>query len=277
MTATLIAEPHIASFESVEHLAGNPACPLLFLCDHASNALPPEYGTLGLPAAELKRHIAWDIGAADVTRSLAAHFAAPASLTAFSRLLIDPNRGGHDPTLVMPLSHGAIIPGNRHLDVAEIGNRRSRFWKPYRDAVSQHIDRTLASGIVPAIVSIHSFTHIWRGRMRPWQIGLLWDSDPRLAKLLYEELTRDGELRVGDNEPYDGALTGDTMYEHGTCRGLAHVLIEVRQDLIDSPGGGAEWAGRLAGPLASALAGDDIHVVRHFPSRAGSGNRQSLT
>ena len=263
-------------FSPVERIAGREDAGVLFLCDHAANALPPAYGDLGLSADDLRRHIAWDIGAADVTRALADRFGAPAILTTYSRLLIDPNRGGDDPTLVMRISDGAIVPGNVGADAAEIERRRERYWRPYRAAVRAGVESMLAAGPPPALVSVHSFTPVWRGRARPWHMGLLWDSDPRLARNLLRELENDPGLLVGDNEPYDGALVGDTLHEHGTSRGLAHVLLELRQDLIDTGEKAARWAERVAGPLASALAGDDIHIIRHYPSRAGAAGRPQL-
>jgi predicted N-formylglutamate amidohydrolase len=261
----------------VETISGRLDCGLLILCDHASNALPPAYGSLGLPEGELARHIAWDIGAAQVTRALAALFDAPAVLTRYSRLLIDPNRGADDPTLVMRLSDGAIVPGNRHVDAAEIALRRERYWAPYRARAGEAIDAMSAAGPPPAIVSIHSFTPVWRGRPRPWQIGLLWDRDERLAAALLSGLAREPGIVVGDNEPYDGALMGDTLHELGTQRGLAHVLVELRQELIGSPEGAGAWAGVLARALAPVLGRPDIHMIERHGSRAGSrGSRPTL-
>lgn len=250
---------------------------LILLCDHASNALPPEYGSLGLAAEQFQRHIAWDIGAAAVTRALAARFGAPAVLTRFSRLLIDPNRGADDPTLVMKLSDGAIVPGNVAADAAEVDRRRGLFWRPYRETAGRLIDEMTATGNPPGIVSIHSFTPSWRGRARPWEVGLLWDSDPRMAQGLMERFEAALASPVGDNEPYDGALVGDTLYELGTARGLAHVIVELRQDLIASEAGAQRWAGIVADALAPVLGDPDIHIIRHHPSRAGArGARPTL-
>ncbi len=270
------SEADSGHYAPVEDIAGRADAGVLFICDHASNALPPEYGSLGLPPAEFQRHIAYDIGSADVTRALARHFNAPAVLTCFSRLLIDANRGGDDPTLVMRISDGSLIPGNARADAAEIEARRLRFWQAYRDAVRHKIDVMSAAGPLPAIVSLHSFTPVWRGVPRPWQIGLLWDNDWRMARGLLEELEADGHSNVGDNEPYDGALVGDTMYEHGTARGLAHVLIELRQDLIATPEAAQDWAARLARPLAKVLSRSEMHEIEHFGSRAGTGRRPFL-
>ncbi len=258
------------AFSPVEAIPGRMDAGVLFLCDHASNALPPEYGSLGLEPAQFDRHIAYDIGAAFVTRALAARFGAPALLTRFSRLLIDPNRGADDPTLVMKLSDGAIIPGNRHADADEIERRRALYWRPYRAAIRTQLDAMTAVGPTPAIVSLHSFTPVWRGAARPWQVALLWDRDKRMAEPLLNALESSGRVCVGDNEPYDGALMGDTLHELGTLRGLAHVLIELRQDLIAQPAGAQDWAARLGDGLAAVLARDDVHTVQHHASRAGA-------
>ncbi|HSI40676.1 MAG TPA: N-formylglutamate amidohydrolase [Xanthobacteraceae bacterium] len=252
----------------VEHVAGPADAGLLLLCDHASNALPPEYGTLGLPPAELERHIGYDIGAAGLTRDLARRLNCPAVLSCFSRLLIDINRGEDDPTLVMRLSDGAVVPGNRHADAVEIADRIARFHRPYHQAVARQLDVMLASGTVPAILSVHSFTAVWRGVPRPWHAALLWDRDPRFARGLIDALEAPGDLVVGDNTPYDGALLNDTMYLHGTQRGVPHALIEVRQDLIAEEAGQHGWAARLAGLLPALLADPELHMVRHYGSRA---------
>lgn len=255
-------------------MPGRSVAGVLFLCDHASNALPPEYGDLGLPAGAFERHIAYDIGSAGVTRALAARFEAPALLTRYSRLLIDPNRGADDPTLVMKLSDGAVIPGNAQVDSAEIARRTALYWTPYRQAAGALLDEISAAGPAPAIVSLHSFTPVWRGAARPWRIGLLWDNDPRMAQPLLEELEAAGLGPVGDNEPYDGALKGDTLYDLATARGLAHVLIEIRQDLIAEPAGQIEWAERIADALAPVLARPDIHRIERYGSRAGARSQR---
>ena len=249
-------------------IEGDPANGLLLICDHAENRIPSHYGTLGLEPGALMRHIAWDPGARAVTLALARRLGAPAVLSRFSRLLIDPNRGRDDPTLIMRLSDRAAIPGNRHIDDRERCERIERYYAPYDAAVGAAIERALATGIAPAIVSIHSFTPVWRGRGRPWQVGILWDADPRLAVPLIERLRAGSDLVVGDNEPYTGALHGDTMYRHGTARGLAHALIEVRQDLIGDEAGVAHWADRLAPMLQAAQRLPDLDRVRHYGSHS---------
>lgn len=258
-----------AAFAPYTALPGALDCGVLLLCDHASAALPAEYGDLGLSPDHFKLHIAYDIGAAELTRALAARLGAPALLTTFSRLLIDPNRGADDPTLVMRISDRALIPGNARIDEAEIEKRKRLYWRPYRDAIDAMTGQMRATGMIPAIVSIHSFTPVWRGAPRPRQAGILWDSDDRLPKPLLAGLRAQG-LTVGDNEPYEGALRGDTMFDHATLPGLASALIEVRQDLIATPEGVAEWTDRLAPLLAQALETPQTHAIRHYPSRVAS-------
>jgi predicted N-formylglutamate amidohydrolase len=254
--------------DAVEWIAGPLDAGVLFICDHASNAVPEAYGALGLPPAEFERHIAYDIGAAAVTRRLAELIGAPAVLSRFSRLLIDPNRGADDPTLVMQLSDGAIIPSNAAISEAEIERRLALYWRPYRDAISQSVEAMMKSGRIPAILSIHSFTPTWRGSPRPWQVGVLWDSDPRLAEPLIKALA-DAGFAVGDNEPYDGALVGDTLDEEVTRRGLAGLLVEIRQDLIAAKEQANLFAERLAPVLQSVLDRPELRQLAFYKSRTG--------
>lgn len=251
----------------VEVIQGDIASGALILCDHASNDVPPDLGDLGLPAVEFQRHIAYDIGAAAVARALAGHLNAPAILTRFSRLVIDPNRGRDDPTLVMRLSDGAVVPGNARVDAAEIERRIRRFYDPYDTAIRTAIDRAVAAGEPPCVIAVHSFTPIWRGAARPWKAGILWDCDDRFAKPLIAGLKAEDGLVVGDNEPYDGALAGDTVNRHATARGLANALIEIRQDLIASEEGAAEWAARFARLLRPLLAAPDKRAPAPVPTR----------
>jgi len=250
----------------IERIEGGLDAGVLLLCDHAANALPPAYGTLGMSREDLSAHIAYDIGAAAMTRRLAAHLSAPALLTRFSRLLIDANRGGDDPTLVMRLSDRRIIPGNACVDADEIALRRRLYWEPYRTAIAETIAAMSARGSVPSVISLHTFTPFWRGTSRPWQIGVLWDCDARLARPLIDGLAAGG-FSVGDNEPYDGALHGDTLYEQVTQRGLAGLLIETRQDLVDTDDKAHVWADRLADLLRPILALPEMHRIEVGPSR----------
>jgi predicted N-formylglutamate amidohydrolase len=251
----------------VERIDGPAESGVLLLCDHASNAVPADLGDLGVPEAEFHRHIAYDIGAAAVTRSLARRLGAPAILTRFSRLIIDPNRGRDDPTLVMRLSDGAVVPGNAHLDEDGVQARIRRFYDPYDAAITAAVERALAEGHPPVIVTVHSFTPIWRGWPRPWHVGMLWDADPRFAVPLIEALRAEEGLVVGDNEPYDGALAGDTVDRHATRRGLASALIEIRQDLIAAETGQEEWAGRFARLLEPLVAQESLRRPAVLPTR----------
>ncbi|MEM1045523.1 MAG: N-formylglutamate amidohydrolase [Pseudomonadota bacterium] len=261
----MISEP----IEAYSTLPGEQDAGLLFLCDHACNALPARYGSLGLPQAELERHIGYDIGADAVTRWLADRFRAPAVFSRYSRLLIDPNRGEDDPTLIMQISDGALIPGNVPINPEERQYRLETFHRPYHDAIEREIASAAASGRLPVLISIHSFTASWRGRDRPWHIGCLWDSDYRATRRFLSVFADQDSIIVGDNEPYDGALKNDCLYRHGTCLGLAHVLIEIRQDLISDAKGAASWAERLVPALEAINADPECHELHMFGSRTG--------
>lgn len=263
-----MGETAYSAFESIPGALDSGA---LIICDHASNAIPAGYGALGLPPETLDRHIAYDIGAAEVTRALADLLGAPAVLSTFSRLLIDPNRGLDDPTLVMRYSDGAIVPGNAYIDSAEVSRRCARFWAPYREKLAATVDAMMATGEPPALISIHSFTDVWRGRARPWKVGLLWDLDDRISGPLIHALRGEPDLRgdsVGDNEPYDGALAGDTVDAVATSRGLANALIEIRQDLIAERTGAIAWAERIARHLRPILVDPAARAQADFGSRA---------
>lgn len=270
-TERISPELDATGFPPVETIAGPLDAGALVICDHASNALPPAYGTLGLDPHALERHIAYDIGAAALTRALAQRLEAPAVLSTFSRLLIDPNRGADDPTLVMRYSDGAIVPGNARAGAAEIALRRERYWAPYRETVSATLEAMLATGEPPALISIHSFTPVWRGITRRWQAGILWDQDARIPAPLIAALAGEPDLEaatIGDNEPYDGALAGDTIDAVATARGLANALIEIRQDLIADEAGVTAWADRLARLLRPILSSLDAREPRDLGSRA---------
>ncbi|MEM7619506.1 MAG: N-formylglutamate amidohydrolase [Pseudomonadota bacterium] len=239
----------VLDFPPFERLYGNETSDFIIVCDHASNAIPECYHNLGIDAEQMKRHIAYDIGVAEVTRHLNDILNVPAILSCFSRLLIDPNRGCDDPTLIMKISDGALISGNIFIDDAERAYRIKTFYEPYHEAIDAAIEETLAVGKTPALVSIHSFTRTWKGQDRPWHITFLWDQDTRLAKPMFDAFAQQDNTIVGENVPYKGSLHGDCMHRHGTLRGLPHALIEIRQDLIATPEGQREWAERIAGVL----------------------------
>ena len=223
----------------------------LVTCDHATNHEPAwvQGGDLGLPAADMGRHIAYDIGAAGVTRHLAALLDSPTILSRFSRLVIDPNRGEDDPTLLMRLYDGTIIPANRHAGPQDLAERLDRLYRPYHDAYAD-----LAAKMQrPAICAIHSFTPRLRSRApRPWEVGVLFAHDNRLAKPFIAACRAQGWC-TGENEPYAGHLPGDAIDRHALQHGRPNVLIELRQDLIADQVGQMAWADRLAPILQSVL------------------------
>jgi predicted N-formylglutamate amidohydrolase len=259
-----------AVFAPFDLIEGDHAKGLVLVADHARRDLPEEYGSLGLPASEFERHIAYDIGVEMVTRKLAALTGAPGIIAGFSRLLIDPNRGEDDPTLIRQLYDGTVVPGNYPIAAQERERRLDRFYRPYHDAVGAMVASVARkSGRAPFVFSVHSFTPSMQGRARPWHVGVLWDMDDRVARPLIDMLSQDPQLNVGDNEPYDGALRGDTMFKHAIRNGFAHALIEIRQDLIAEEAGAGRWAARLA-PIVDAInARPDIGQVRRYGSRTG--------
>lgn len=258
----------MSGFSPFETIGGDFSQGMLLIADHASRAVPQPYGTLGLAPHIFERHIAYDIGVEMLTRALAEKLKAPAVLGGFSRLLIDPNRGEDDPTLIMQLSDGAVITGNYPMTLQERENRLNAFYRPYHQAVDAACNIvSQTSGHAPFVVSVHSYTPVWKTTPRPWQVALLWDKDDRAITPLLSMLRKDGTLFVGDNEPYDGALRNDTLFRHCTAKGYANVLIEVRQDLISTPAGVAEWADRLAPMLKHINAMAGLHDIRHYGSR----------
>lgn len=223
----------------------------LITCDHAANTVPPfvNGGCLGVDAADMARHIAYDIGADGLASALAMHLDAPAIFANFSRLVIDPNRGEDDPTILMKLYDGTIIPGNRHADAAERERRLAACYRPYHAALAGLAARQENT----VIVSVHSFTRQFRGRPpRPWHVGVLYASDERLTRPLITRLKAEPDLCIGENEPYTGALEGDAIDRHGIAHGRANVLIELRNDLITTLKDQQKWAARLAPVLEKA-------------------------
>ena len=227
----------------------------LLLCDHASAAIPAMLGNLGLDEGQRRLHIAWDIGAADVTRRLSQRLDVAAILSGYSRLVIDCNRRLDDPTSIPQESDGVEVAGNRGLTPADRAERaESCFW-PYQQAIEGWIAARRAAGKTPIIVSMHSFTPVMDGFERPWHIGVLANRDRRIAQRLIEALRGDLSLTVGDNEPYDGRHgRGYGMMVHGEELGLPFALIEMRQDLIDTHHGAEAWASRLAPILEQIFA-----------------------
>lgn len=226
--------------------------PFVFTCDHAGRRLPRALGDLGLPAAELERHIAWDIGALGVARGLAERLDGVLVAQHYSRLVIDCNRPLASPDLVTAMSEATPIPGNAALTPAQRAERIATFWTPYHDTLRALLDRRAAAGRPTVFVSVHSFTPVYLGRARPWQVGVLYGRDARLGRALLAVLGAQDGLVVGDNEPYRIDDKDQGIPVHALARGLPNVLFEVRQDLIADATGQAHWAAVLAEALARA-------------------------
>ncbi len=224
----------------------------LITCDHATNRVPDWVGggSLGIAPADMARHIAYDVGAAGLTERLAERLDAPAILSDFSRLVIDPNRGEDDPTLLMRLYDGTVIPTNRDADAAERVRRLDRLHRPYHAALEALAGRHKAR----CVCAIHSFTPQLRGRPpRPWQVGVLYShADARLGPAMVAACREAGWI-TGENQPYDGHLEGDSIDRHALRHGRPNMLIEVRNDLIGTAEGQQLWADRLAPVIAQVL------------------------
>jgi predicted N-formylglutamate amidohydrolase len=221
--------------------------PFLLTSDHFGRAIPKSLGDLGLPEGELTRHIAWDIGIAGVARVLSEQLNAHLIAQAYSRLVIDCNRPFTSPSSIPLISEATTIPGNEGLTREAIEARRREVFDPYHRRIADVIDRRLADGMPTVLVSLHSFTPVYAGIKRPWHVGTLYQRDTRLPPLLLKSLRGQGDLVVGDNEPY--AVSNETDYTipvHGEARGLMNTGIEIRQDLIAEELGQREWAERLA-------------------------------
>lgn len=227
----------------------------LLTADHAGRAVPRSLGDLGVPAGEWGRHIAWDIGIAAVTERLSAALDTPAILQTYSRLVIDCNRRPDWDSAIPTISEHTDIPGNRDISEAEREARRREIFDPYHREIAALLDWRKAAGKRTVLVAMHSFTPVFKGETRNIEIGVLYNRDIRLASIMLDLLRGEGDLTVGDNAPYAITDTSDyTVPVHGEARGLAHVEIEIRQDLIADPSGQEAWAARLARllPLADA-------------------------
>ncbi|RWO62719.1 MAG: N-formylglutamate amidohydrolase [Mesorhizobium sp.] len=236
--------------EAVEVLNEHGRSDIVLLCEHASNHMPAEYRQLGLDASHLQRHIAWDIGAAEVTRLLSSKLDAPAFLSGYSRLLIDLNRPLGTPGSIPVLSEDTDIPGNVGIDSAERIRRAEIIFSPFHDRVTAHLDGRAQAGRQTRIVTIHSFTPVFLGVSRPWHAGVLHDHASCLAEAILSGLRTDAALNVAANVPY--VISRDADYAvpiHGDDRGIPAVLVEIRQDLLSTRSGIEEWADRLGAAL----------------------------
>ena len=239
------------------------ACQMLLVCDHASRAVPIKLGRLGLGDDVFERHIAYDIGAAEVSRRLSADLDAQLVLAGFSRLVIDVNRPiGHPDSIVEEID-ATPIPGNTDLDEAAKRPRIRELFEPYHDAVNRALARMWESGTAPALFSVHSFSPGYGDTPRPWDIGVLWNRDPRIAVPLMEKLEGLG-LKVGDNEPYSGQHLAYTIDMHGGSAGLANCVVEINQDQVRDAEGIERWAGILTDAMLEILTISGLHRVERF-------------
>jgi len=222
--------------------------------DHAGRAIPRSLAGLGLPDSELDRHIAWDIGIAGVTERLSDALDATAVLQTYSRLVIDCNRDPAVPSSIPEVSEVTAIPGNAGLSAAQRDARRQAVFAPYHACIRSALDARQAAGRRTVYVAMHSFTPVFKGESRAMQVGVLYNRDARLACIMLELLRAEGDLTVGDNAPY--AVSDVTDYGvpvHAERRGLPHVEIEIRQDLIADAAGQAAWAARFEHLLIAAV------------------------
>jgi predicted N-formylglutamate amidohydrolase len=222
-------------------------------------------GTLGLDPAVLGDHIAWDIGAAAVARRLSAFLDAPAVLAGYSRLVIDCNRQPGGPESIPAVSDGIAVPGNHDLSETEQAARRDTIFWPYHQTVTNTLARLWHRGTAPVLISVHSFTpRMDGGEERPWDIGVLWNRDPRLAVPLIDHLRHNDDILVGDNEPYSGLKVAYSIDIHGGADGLPNVAVEIRQDNLFDEAGQVWWADVLGEAIAEILDMDNLHRVERF-------------
>ncbi len=240
------------------------ASSVLLICDHASPVIPAALNDLGLGADARGRHVAFDIGAADVTRSLSRRLNAPAVLAGYSRLLIDMNRQPGDPESILEVSDGTPVPGNRGLSEEEEAGRAETFFWPYHRAIAAVMAHLWRRGPAPALFSVHSFTPSLDGEDRRWDVGVLWNRDPRLALPLIRRLRLHDHLRVGDNEPYSGREKAYSIDLHAGTAGLPNCAVEIRQNHLQTPQGAADWAEILGDALGGILTMETVHRVEHF-------------
>lgn len=249
----LLAPDEPPAFEVIEDQRHSP---FLITCDHAGKRLPRALGDLGLPESELSRHIAWDLGAAQVARKLARELGAFAILQTYSRLVIDCNRPLGVESSIPELSEHTLIPGNHDLSEEQKAERARAIFQPYHDRIVSEFERRARVAQPSVLIAMHSFTPSFKGVARAWHAGMLYNRDPRLGRALGDLLRRDPDLLVGDNEPYSvGDLTDYGVVVYGEKRGIPHVEIEIRQDLLADDAGQEAWATRLARFLPEACAG----------------------
>jgi predicted N-formylglutamate amidohydrolase len=227
--------------------------PFLLVADHAGNVIPRALGRLGLAESDCERHIAWDIGIAGVCRHVADALDATLVQQNYSRLVIDCNRTPGSETSIAEISELTVVPGNIGLGDERKAAREREIFRPYHDRIEAELERRRHAGRPAALIAMHSFTPVFIGVARPWHAGVLYNRDPRFAHLLMALLEREPGLVIGNNEPYSVTDASDyTIPVHGERRGLHHVAIEIRQDLIAGDDGQREWGALLARLLPQA-------------------------
>ncbi len=236
---------------------------LLLVCDHASFAVPKKLGRLGLDDSIFDLHIAYDIGAAEVAKGLAKRLDAPCVLAGFSRLVIDVNRPPGHPHSIIPENDGIPIPGNQNLTPADRRSRVRDLFETYHDAVNRALARLWDRGPAPALLSIHSFSPRFGDKPRPWDIGVLWNRDPRIAVPLMENLER-FELNVGDNEPYSGHDLAYTIDMHGAAAGIPNCAVEINQEQVTTRAGITRWTDILSESIEPIFDMPGLHRVERF-------------
>jgi predicted N-formylglutamate amidohydrolase len=225
----------------------------VIVVDHASRRIPRRLNDLGLPASELQRHIAWDIGAFGVARQVAAALDAPLVAQNYSRLVIDCNRDPTVATSIPRVSELIEIPGNIDLTADEAAARRAEIFDPYHNRVRALLDERLAAARPAILVAQHTMTDVYKGVRREMHAAVLYNRDRRFAGIVLDMLRRETDLLIADNEPYFVSDETDyTIPRHGEARGLPHVEIEIRQDLVSDDAGQAAWARRITRALQDA-------------------------
>ena len=261
---TFVADSH-ATPQAFEVIEGAADAKILLVCDHSSPAIPPALAGLGVRDDERFSHVAWDLGAALVTRLLAEALNCPAVLAGVSRLVIDCNRQPGDPSSIPAVSCGVPVPGNARVDETEADRRAQTWFWPYHNEIGDRIGHLWRHGVPPAVVAVHSFTPcICGGRPRPWHVGVLWNRDPRMAEPVLAGLRARPDLVVGDNQPYSGREINYTLDTHAGAAGLPNVSFEIRQDLLADEAGCHRWAALLAEVMIPVLADEELYRAQVY-------------
>lgn len=262
MTPPLLAEDEPPPY-SVVNPGGKAPC--LLICEHASNAIPKKLDNLGLTEEQLRHHAILDIGVDHVTRCLSEILDAPAIIANYSRAVIDINRRLDHPTVFLTENDGLTVTANLNLGDAEKQIRIDEIYEPFHQKIRDMIEGFRQQDMIPAIVSIHSYSPLFYKQVRPWHMGILWTQDPRMPVPVIEYFREKG-YTVGDNEPYDArVLRGTTINQHADDNRLPNVLVEIRNDQIDSAQGGTQWAEMLGDCLKNILQDESIHSYYDGP------------